>query len=300
MKYTIPYEDKITLPHIKEVVDLNIKTGDIYQKDEDLLGKVIVYGEYTLDNSEEDIIEFTHEIPVSLLVDDAAIEPVINYSDLVYELVKGRGIEIMFNLDVTLDNREEDFQEEIDRKLNEVIDSRDNIGFNEVNTELNQELNVFDVEEEVEEAVEINEAEAEVLEDVVEDIRDEEEVEVNEEDEEEVRAEAVEIEPEVEVEPEVLDELVSEEEVEELVDEEIEEFFEEDDVLSVTPSEDGTQFDIGFISNVNDRYTTYKIIILEDGEMIDDVLAKKELSKELLLEEYDSDGRKYVLKLEDE
>src|SRR5690606_3852208 len=113
MKYTIPYEDKILLPHIKEILSIDLKTSGIVKENEDLVGKVIVYGEYTLDNS-EDIMEFNHEIPISLLVDDTDIEPVISFTNFEYELVKGRSIEIMFDLEVTMETRQEQFQNEVD------------------------------------------------------------------------------------------------------------------------------------------------------------------------------------------
>ena len=44
MKYTIPYEDKINLPHIKELLNIDLQTGEITKEQEDLVGKVIVLG----------------------------------------------------------------------------------------------------------------------------------------------------------------------------------------------------------------------------------------------------------------
>ena len=61
-----------------------------------------------------------------------------------------------------------------------------------------------------------------------------------------------------------------------------------------------TQFDIGFISNTNDKYTTYKVLLLEEDELIEDILEAKGLSRDLIVDEFDRSDRKIVLKIDDE
>lgn len=350
MKYTIPYEDKINLPHIKELLSIDLKAGKIEKNEDELISKVIVYGEYTLDNS-EDVMEFTHEIPISLLVDDTDIEPVISFSNFEYELVKGRSVEIMFDLDVTIESREEQFQKEVDEKLDEVISEKQPDAFASINEELSQQALHEDGEELVDEK---EEAVKEVEENIVsEDI----EVEVRPEDEEEVEMDSLfvqddedelvqnnELHPEenerdqddedelladldlhleddlrVNLEEEVmtddglsvdLDNMLDETYIEEdevgedgihdvsLFEEENEEMI--DSPVQVRPSDEEDSFDIGFISSAHDKFTTYKVLLLEEEEDLDKILEEKGLSKDLIVDGFDRNSRKVVLKIDDE
>ena len=101
MKYTIPYNDKITLPHIKKIDSIGINADNLNYDKRELSGEVIITGDYQLDNS-EDVMEFKHDIPVSFLIDDDTISPEINISNFKYELIAGRGLEVLFDLDVIL------------------------------------------------------------------------------------------------------------------------------------------------------------------------------------------------------
>ena len=329
MKYTIPYEDKINLPHIKELLSIDLKAGKIEKNEDELISKVIVYGEYTLDNS-EDVMEFTHEIPISLLVDDTDIEPVISFSNFEYELVKGRSVEIMFDLDVTIESREEQFQKEVDEKLDEVISEKQPDAFASINEELSQQALHEDGEELVDEK---EEAVKEVEEDIVsEDI----EVEVRPEDEEEVEMDSLFVQDDedelladldlhleddlrVNLEEEVmtddglsvdLDNMLDETYIEEdevgedgihdvsLFEEENEEMI--DSPVQVRPSDEEDSFDIGFISSAHDKFTTYKVLLLEEEEDLDKILEEKGLSNDLIVDGFDRNSRKVVLKIDDE
>lgn len=349
MKYTIPYEDKINLPHIKELIALDLRTGDIYKDNEDLLGKVIVFGEYALDNS-EDVMEFTHEIPISLLVDDTNIEPVISFSNLEYELVKGRGVEIMFDLDVTLETREDHFQKAVDEKLDEVIGNKRDDEFTKLNSELNvmaldkeeecppvleevqeEEMSEEEMVEEtyeekpLEEMMEVEAPETEestILEDLLIDVEEEEDkdlMEIAELDTLPDRAEPelIQVQPQPQPEPQVQPIVEEEEEiVEEMPEEEAVEPFlyiepekepaevpiveEAPKKATVTTSDVMMQFDIGFISNVVDKYTCYKILFLDEDECVEDVLKMKNLPYDCIDDGFCRNDRKVVLKIEDE
>lgn len=297
MKYTIPYEDKILLPHIKEILSIDLKTSGIVKENEDLVGKVIVYGEYTLDNS-EDIMEFTHEIPISLLVDDTDIEPVISFSNFEYELVKGRSIEIMFDLEVTIETREEQFQKEVDEKLDEALNVEGKDPFASVNEALQQsfqsdEPTHAEFEQEVNETVgvEKNKVEDAPIDEEEMETKEDREM-VKEPDDEEVGIDYLlnELDPAdengISVEPLVIDEDVEEKP--------------ETGLVQVQPCEADEQFDIGFISNIHDKYTTYKVILLEGDEDVDILLAEKGLSKDHIVGGFDRETRKIILKLDHE
>ena len=329
MKYTIPYEDKINLPHIKELLSIDLKAGKIEKNEDELISKVIVYGEYTLDNS-EDVMEFTHEIPISLLVDDTDIEPVISFSNFEYELVKGRSVEIMFDLDVTIESREEQFQKEVDEKLDEVISEKQPDAFASINEELSQQALHEDGEELVDEKEEaVKEVEEDIVSEVIEvEVRpeDEEEVEMDslfvQDDEDELLADLdlhLEDDLRVNLEEEVmtddglsvdLDNMLDETYIEEdevgedgihdvsLFEEENEEMI--DSPVQVRPSDEEDSFDIGFISSAHDKFTTYKVLLLEEEEDLDKILEEKGLSKDLIVDGFDRNSRKVVLKIDDE
>lgn len=282
MKYTIPYDAKINLPHIKELIKLELKPSDMAQDGDDLVGKIMVMGEYSLDQSEE-IMNFCQEIPVSLLMDDCEVEPEINCQNLQYEVVKGRGLEIMFDLEVQLPSRDEKFQQEVDEKLCEVLEENAGDQFVEINQSLQEALQSEPVEDVFMEET-IEEAKCDM------DEAGEERNSKNEEDDDDLEIiedifgldedNAIEIPVEINESGEVI-EVIPEEN------------------LKVSPSDAVQSFDVGFIGNQFDKYTTYKIIILDEDEKIDEILTLKNLSPNCIIDEV-CDGRKYVLKIEDE
>lgn len=231
MKYTIPYDDKITLPHIKNIEKIEINADNLSYDRKEVSGEVIIRGDYTVDNT-NDLMEFIHEIPVSLLIDDAEIEPQINICNFKYELIPGKGIEVIFDLDVVLEKEEEEekrveedledlknFQEQIDKNLTEVLNAGER-----------------------EEIEEIDEVETEDI---------------------------------------------------------IEEFAKEE-MLNTKLEGTLSSFDMSFVPRDNDKFTTYKILLIENHESIDQVLEERNLSRALVCKEYDFDEKKIVLKLEND
>lgn len=231
MKYTIPYDDKITLPHIKNIEKIEINADNLSYDRKEVSGEVIIRGDYTVDNT-NDLMEFIHEIPVSLLIDDAEIEPHINICNFKYELLPGKGIEVIFDLDVVLEKEEEEekrveedledlknFQEQIDKNLTEVLNAGER-----------------------EEIEEIDEVETEDI---------------------------------------------------------IEEFAKEE-MLNTKLEGTLSSFDMSFVPRDNDKFTTYKILLIENHESIDQVLEERNLSRALVCKEYDFDEKKIVLKLEND
>lgn len=346
MKYTIPYEDTIQLPHIKEILNIDLKTGEITKEQEDLVGKVIVFGEYTLDNS-EDVMEFTHEIPISLLVDDTDISPIISFSNFEYELVRGRSVEIMFDLDVALETREDKFQKEMDDKLDEAIGVKRDDDFESIN----EELNDFALEEANDPGETEDEEIAEVIEVLAEETNLEEEYYVDDTEADEDAGLEMMVDLDITQEenrdhwddngldndlddilgidtPDVDDnnDLDDFDDLDDLDDyddypyggddnddlfKELEPKIEKAEVeleddssechhVKVLPSEKTTQFDVGFISNTHDKFTTYKVLLLDEDEYLEDILEVKGLSKDLIVDEFDRSDRKVVLKIDDE
>ncbi len=290
MKYTIPYDDKITLPHIKKIESIGINADKLNYDSKELTGQVIITGDYLLDNS-QDVMEFTHDIPISFLIDDEAISPQINISNFKHELIQGRGIEVMFDLDVILveekdsivarDDEEEktveetekedlkEFQEKIDENLESVLQTRNK---KEKKSEDKEERPLFKTKE--------NKKKLE-----------------DEEDEQDITPEIVnedidrpkEIEEEDDITPEVIDDVLDE----------VYEKEEEDVKFNTYLQSTLTSFDTGFIPR-DDKYTTYKILLVEDSETVETVLESRNLSKALICKEYQYDDKKIVLKLEDD
>src|SRR5690554_2902960 len=263
MKYTIPYDDKITLPHIKKIESVGISADNLLYDRKELSGEVIITGEYSLDNS-EDIMEFKHDIPVSLLIDDARIDPQINISNFKYELISGRGIEVIFDLDVILEEEEEN--EEETPAQDEVI--RD---------DEEEEEKIRDEDEDVDdEEVSLNDIENKEI----NDIKDfQEQIDKN------------------------LDEVLntdSREDIEDVNDEikNVEEKV--DDTFNTKLEATLSSFDTSFVPRDNDKFTTYKILLVEKDETIDQLLEERNLSKTLICKEYQFDEQKIVLKLEDD
>ncbi len=253
MKYTIPYDDKITLPHIKKIDSIGINADNLHYDNKELAGEVIITGDYSLDNS-DDIMEFKHDIPVSFLIDDASIIPQINISNFKYELIMGRGLQVMFDLDVILMEESEkeetiverdDNQDLIDEEVKEMQEFQEKIDAN-----LDKVLN--NKETPVEEIVEEVQTEQDNL-------REEEEVQEEQENQEEF----------------------------------------EEVKLSTNLESTMTSFDTGFIPRDNDKYTTYKIILLENEQTIDELLEARNLSKAFICKEYQFNN-KIVLKIEDD
>lgn len=258
MKYTIPYDDKIILPHIKEIKSIGISADSLAYDRKELSGEVIITGDYTLDNS-SDLMEFKHNIPVSLLIDEAKLEPEINISNFKYEVIPGRGVEVIFDLDVILI---EDVQEEEEN----IIEEEEVVVDEEICEEITRDDN------EVEETVEEEE---------LEDIKTfQEQIDKN------------------------LDEVLNSgnrEEIEEVVEEKLEEIVDEiEDSFSTKLEATLSTFDTSFVPRDNDKYTTYKILLIEENETIDQVLEARNLSRALICKEYQFDNEKIVLKLEDD
>lgn len=249
MKYTIPYDDKIILPHIKNIETIGINTDNLYYDQKELTGEVIITGDYSLDNS-SDIMEFIHNIPVSFLIDDANIIPQINIANFKYELIAGRGIEVIFDLDVILasdeneekrDEKEKVIEEEI---IEEVTDEKEVI----------EDKDVLEFQEKVDENLD------KIINDERESISDEEE-------------------------------LVKE------IDTIIEE---EKEIIKTNVQTTHSTFDTSFVPREHDRYTTYKVLLIEKNESINDVLEARNLAKALICKEYNFSDDKIVLKIEDD
>lgn len=248
MKYTIPYDDKITLPHIKQIESVEINTDNLNYDKRELTGEVIITGDYLLDNS-SDIMEFKHDIPVSFLIDDAECDPQITITNFKYELIPGRGLEVIFDLDVTLKEAEKEVEE------TPIEIPRDDI--EEVDSEADEDIIAFqeEVDENLDKALNIR--------------SEEEDVPIPVLDETEIVEAEVEIEPEPESFSTKLEAMLS-------------------------------SFDTSFVPRDNDKFTTYKILLLEKHETIDELLEARNLSKALICKEYQFDDEKIVLKLEDD
>lgn len=239
MKYTIPYDDKITLPHIKNIEKIEINADKLSYDRKEVSGEVIITGDYTVDNT-NDLMEFIHEIPVSLLIDDAEVEPQINISNFKYELIPGKGIEVIFDLDVVLEKDEEICDEDIERE--ELEDLK--IFQEQIDKNLTEVLNTDEREE------------GEKLE--IEEIED------------------------AEIQEDYIDEVIAEEK------------------LNTTLESTLSSFDTSFVPRDNDKFTTYKILLIEKNESIDQLLEARNLSRALICKEYDFDEKKIVLKLEND
>ncbi|QVK19039.1 hypothetical protein KHQ81_04855 [Mycoplasmatota bacterium] len=349
MKYTIPYDDKITLPHIKKIDSIGINADNLYYDARELTGEVIITGDYLLDNS-NDVMEFKHDIPVSFLIDDESISPQINISNFKYELIPGRGIEVVFDLDVILTEELEEEEEIVPRMNNEENDNQDLLkeqsdeeAIKEFQEKIDENLDTVlqkrnkkkkkqskkeepikeEVTEREEDDKEIKLEEDTLVKDVTEDMVKEEE-HVNREEDVEEESVIQEEEPATQADEESVihteeedettivqeeDPINREEDVEEAKDVHKEEEEVKQVVQEETPEEEIFQtnlqatvasFDTGFIPRDNDKYTTYKILLVEKNETIDDLLDSRNLSKSLICKEYQFDDQKIVLKLEDE
>jgi len=274
MKYTIPYDDKITLPHIKKIDSIGINADNLYYDSKELVGEVIISGDYLLDNS-NDIMEFKHDIPVSFLIDDEKISPQINISNFKYELIPGRGIEVMFDLDVILTEDMEKEELIIARTKDEddIVDENDMKEFQDK------------IDENLDSALQKR----------------------NEKKEKKARKKDVEI---IEVRDDIMD---SDDDYDQLdhglkdeapfikaIEDTYDEVFPEDFVFNMNLQPTLTSFDTGFIPRDNDKYTTYKILRLENHETIEELLETRNLSKAYICKEYQFDDLKIVLKMEDE
>ncbi len=251
MKYTIPYDDKITLPHIKKIDSIGINADNLNYDQKELLGEVIISGEYLLDNS-KDIMEFSHDIPVSFLIDDETISPHVNISNFKYELIPGRGIEVMFDLDVILSEITEEEKESIARSSKK--------------SNHDKELIAENIEED----------------------------EKDKSDEEEIKKFQNKIDND-------LDGIINSRndaddtlELEPIEDNDIDDFEFNTNLMPTMES-----FDTSFVPRDNDKFTTYKILLVEDNENIDELLEARNLPKALICNEYKFD-KKIVLKIENE
>ncbi|ERJ13576.1 hypothetical protein [Haloplasma contractile] len=163
MNYTIPYSDKISLPRINEVLEADIVAEDINYDQTELEGKIIISGEYTVTNDSE-VMEFTHEIPISFLIDDPDVNPSVDINNFTYDVIPGKGLEVNFELDVMIAEHEEpekvevelddakdkeEFQENVNSKLNEFLTDRDDE--KSVVYDINEEIDPIDEPIDVEE-----------------------------------------------------------------------------------------------------------------------------------------------------
>jgi hypothetical protein len=342
MRYSTPYSDKITLPHIKKISSIGINTDNLFYDSRELSGEVIIDGEYLTEN-ELDIMSFTHDLPVSILIDDEEVEPEVHISNFKYELIPGVGLEIMFELDMILtDKTQVDIKheevlnqriEELDKQLaenkqnlenlnnsSEIVEAKrgeviepdqDAVKFkNQMDkqlTEKKQNLeNLINSSEIVEakrceviepdqDAVEFKNQIDKNLEKIIGDRTAQEvpevveETEVKRDEEDKIALLSV------------LEDEIIEEEAEEIeVLDNLEIVKAEVDKLSTKLQATSSSFDTGFISSNKDRFTTYKIILLEENENIDEVLERKNLSRALICDEYKSDSSKVILKIEND
>ncbi len=294
MKYTIPYDDKITLPHIKNIDSIGINADNLFYDSKELTGEVMISGDYLLDNS-QDVMEFRHDIPVTFLIDDDKISPQINISNFKYELLPGRGLQVMFDLDVILT---EQVKEEVVVERENEETKADILEKPKTKNKKNKTRQKTDEDDIKEFQEKIDENLDHVLNNRNKNKEEEEEITVEEEPEEIITKEKLRPET-IEVEPEETQEELSETPQTQELEEEYHEEFPDDFILTTNMQSMATSFDTGFVPRDNDKFTTYKILLIENNESLDDLLDTRNLSKALICKEYQFDN-KIVLKIEND
>lgn len=246
MRYTLPCEDTINLPHLKALETIGISADNLTYDKKNLAGDIIISGDYTQDNC-EDMMEFTHEIPVEFLIDDEKINPEVNITNFIYDVLPGKGIEVRFDLEIILNEitvgeveRDEDY-EELQKQVEEGLDNVLN------NKEVTPEQRDADKN----------------------DNQDNHDNPDNNDDYDDYNN------------------LVENDD-------------HDDNYLKMEVKQDKVEFNPGFIPKEKDKYTTYKIITLDEGETVDDCLFRRNLSRKLLVREHEFGSNKIILKIEHE
>lgn len=257
MRYTLPCEDTINLPNIKTLETIGISTDNISYDKKNLAGNIIISGDYLQDNC-DDVMEFTHEIPMEFLIDDEKINPEVNIANFIYNLLPGKGVEVKFDLEVILNEepeevveadiiRDEDYEElqkQVDENLENVLHPEtrdDSVIVDNDNYDNNDDGDNHDTNNDYD---------------------------------------------------------VYENKVDFIEGEDID--YLDDNIVKMEVKQAKTEFNPGFIPKEKDKFTTYKIITLEDGETIDDCLFKRNLSRKLLVKEHEFGSNKIILKIEHE
>lgn len=256
MKYTIPYSENISLPQLSEVLKLGVEIHDVSYDKVQLTGTVSVTGEYAV-NQSEDVMVFTHEIPVTLIIENEEIDPSIEVTNVQYEVVPNKGIELIFELDVLLGMDYEAMPADV--PVNDALEAEVTEFQNDVNEKLDEILGDREEESQDEPAL------AEVVRDEHEEVSEELEVE--------------------EYYEEVSPDVIPDEEDEVHVN------------VQAGESEHINPLATSYLSSLGENYSTYRICFLEDGETVEEYCATHDISPDSVIDHPTIKDNKIVIKV---
>ncbi|XMB87394.1 hypothetical protein RJG79_06230 [Mycoplasmatota bacterium WC44] len=260
MKYVINCETTVDLLRVSNVYNLNYKIDD-YKVGDTLDGKIILYGKYVKDNLEE-ILDYEEEVDFTVDFDEKKYKvSSIECDNLQYDVVFGRGINATY--DVVIDYEEPDqeielikdmIDEETDGILEEALKNRDD-------SFLDVEIN--DIERDVE-----------ILEEFIEEEVVEEEV-VEEEVVEQELAEEVLLE-DVEVNKQPVTKSILEASRKQFKEEDEKESVEKIEINKINIRDN----DEHFLGNLEETYSTYKVIFNVNEKNVEELARKYNKSVE--------------------
>lgn len=130
MQYVLPFNEHIELQDIKSVTNVELQIENLTCNSNDLSGNIFVVGNYV--TSQQESTGFKHEIPMSFIVDTTRKSPEINIKKFDYKISEGKGLEIIIELEINLEENMDfegesalnDYQNEIEEKVNNYVQQR--------------------------------------------------------------------------------------------------------------------------------------------------------------------------------